>query len=888
MSRPVLHSRPPLLVFVAVLVLTFLAAAAGRRAVVAQVRPVYDRGLAGLLQRLERLQTVGSLLHTGAHPDDEDSSLLARLARGDHARVAYLSLTRGEGGQNVIGPELFDALGVIRTEELLQARALDGADQFFTRAVDFGFSKTLDETKRFWNEEEVLGDVVRIIRAYRPLVIAARFSGTPADGHGHHQFAGYITPIAYRAAADPARFPDQIAEGLRPWKARKLYVGLGFRSDPAAVETVRIETGRFDSTLGRTYFQVAMEGRSQHKSQQMGMLELMGNQVSGLRLLDGAPSGASGPETSVFDGLDTTLTGIPSLAGLPQGALGNELSSADRAADRALAEFDPRRPGAIAPVLAEGLSAVRAARAALRTVTASEDARAEADFLLAHEEKEFADALQTAAGVMVETLADAETLAPGESVMVAVNAFTTGDVPVRLAPSKLGAPAGWRVEPAAEPQPRGAPGGFRFREMPDRAEYFRLVVPADATPTRPYWLASPRAGALYRWPDDAPKSRPFAPAVASSRVEAEIAGVTVSLESPLQYRYADDVRGELRRNLNVVPALGVELEPDLEIVSTRGLAGPKRLAVRLANYAQTPRAGTVRLVAPDGWRVEPSEAPFDLSARGARAAVTFQVVPPPGTAAGAYTIKAEARADGHSHDLAVQTVAYPHIQTHRLYRAAETTVRVIDVQVMPVRVGYVMGSGDQVPEAIKRLGLDVTLLGEEELASGDLARFDTIVIGVRASETRPDFVANMGRLHGYVRDGGTLIVQYQQPDFLARSLAPFPGEMASRVTDETAPVRILQPGHPLFTFPNKITPDDWSGWVQERNLYAFTTFDERYVPLLETADPGEPPQRGGELYAQIGRGRFVYTSYAWFRQLPAGVPGAYRLFANLLSLAKAR
>ena len=376
-------------------------------------------------------------------------------------------------------------------------------------------------------------------------------------------------------------------------------------------------------------------------------------------------------------------------------------------------------------------------------------------------------------------------------------------------------------------------------------------------------------------------------------MKLEIGGEQVSVAQPVQYRYADDIRGELRRDVNVVPALTLSLDPGLVISPSSAKAQTRRLAVSLTNNSQGEISGALVLQLPPGWKSAPAEAPFTLKSKGRKAAAVFDVTAPAGAADGAYKVGAVATAGGRSFDRSMRVIAYPHIQTHRLYSPAQATVQVLDLKVAPVNVGYIMGSGDSVPEAIERIGLPVTMLDEKALTTGDLSRYDTIVVGVRASQVRPDFVANNGRLLDYVRQGGTLIVQYQQQEYVQNDLPPFKAEMvragasAARVTDENTPVKVLQPNHPAFNFPNRITEADWRGWVQERNLYNFTSFAPDYVPLLESADPGERPQLGGELYAELGRGRYVYTSYAWFRQLPAGVPGAYRLFANLLSLPKA-
>jgi hypothetical protein len=681
-------------------------------------------------------------------------------------------------------------------------------------------------------------------------------------------------------------FPDQVASGLRPWQAKKLYVRQGFRPDPEHPPTLRLATGVYDPVLGRSYFEIAMEGRSQHKSQEMGVPELRGPQASAMRLLESlVPHPAD--ETSVFDGLDTSVGGLARLSGLPPGALDTQLASIVRATKAALAQYDPLDPAKIVQPLAEGLRSVRAARAALPTAAGTDDARADADILLGVKELQFEGVLARAAGIVVDPLADAETLAPGETVNVAVRLFLASRALVEVSRVRLLAPTGWLVEEGTPPDTSSSnPFARFFREAPDRSDGFNVTVPADAPYTQPYWLARPRVGDRFEWSDSDPRSLPFAPPLLSARVEGLVGGVAITIDHPVTCRLTDRVRGELRRNVDVVPPVVISLDSQLELVPTTALGQPRRIAVRLQGEADHEQAGSLRLVVPDGWSVSPTDAPFTIPKKGDRTSVVFTLTPAATAAIGRYQIRAEATIDGRRLDRAMRTIAYPHIQTHRMYLPAEAGVRVLDLKVAPVKVGYIMGSGDQVPDAIRRMGLEVTMVDEDQLASSDLSRFDVIVVGIRASEARPDFVGNHGRLLAFVREGGTLIVQYQQIDYAARGLPPFPTEIRSRVTDEEAPVTILVPDHPAFTRPNHIGPSDWSDWVQERNLYAFAKYDPRYVPMLETADPGEPPQRGGQVIASLGRGFYVYTSYAWFRQLPAGVPGAYRLFANLLSLPK--
>lgn len=865
----------------------------------AQVRPIYDLGASGLGQKLKRLQTTASAMHTAAHPDDEDSGLLARLARGDNARVSYLSLTRGEGGQNVIGPELFESLGIIRAEELLQARRLDGGEQFFTRFMEYGFSKKREEAARIWNEKAVLGDMVRAIRLFRPLVVISRFSGTPADGHGQHQLAGYLTPIAFKAAADPNQFPEHFQEGLRPWQAKKLYVGQGFAPSAQNVPSLTIPTGEYDPLIGRSYFEIAMEGRSQHKSQEMGSLELRGKQASGVRLLE-TNVAKSETERSVWDGIDTSIKGIPKLVGMNDSFIDGELGDAQAAASRALTAFDAMNPGKVIEPLVEGLKKIREARREVeeRMARGQSQPLADADFMLAQKEKEFSEALQAAAGVVVDALSDTETAVAGDKANIAVRVFAPEGSAVKVNSARINTPQGWTADNAPAPTP--APNqGFRQRdESALSAYFFTLGVPQTAKVTQPYWLENQRKDFTFNW-DSATTDRnmPFNAPLATAEVKMLIGGEEVTVTKPVVYRFADDIRGELRRDLNVVPMVTITSDSNLLIVPTGAKAQKRRVVMSVTNNAPRATSGTLRLNLPNGWTAAPASANFNLKGKGEKTAVVFDVNIPANAKADSYRIMANADVAGKTYNQTMLEVAYPHIQTHRRYAPAEVSTKVVNLKVAPVRVGYIMGTGDRVPEAIRLLGLPVTMLEEGDLSTGDLSKFDTIVVGIRASQVRPDYVANNGRLLDFVKNGGTLIVQYQQQEFIRENLAPFPAKMEAvvngtqrvsnvRVVDENAPVKILVPSHTIFNYPNKIVNSDWDNWVQERNLYTLTGLDPQYTALLETADEGEAPNTGGMVYAKIGRGHYVYNAYSFFRQLPTGNPGAYRLFANLLSLPK--
>lgn len=840
----------------------------------AQVRPVYDYGAIGLGQLLKRLPTTKSVMMIGAHPDDEDSALLAYLARGENARTAYLSLTRGDGGQNIIGAELFESLGIIRTEELLQARRLDGAQQFFTRAFDFGFTKTLEETKQKWDERIILCDTVRAIRLFRPLVVISRFAGTPADGHGQHQYAGYISPLAVRAAAAA----NQCKNAGAVWQVQKFYVEQGFRE--TKVPTLKINTGEYDFLLGRSYFEIAMEGRSRHETQEQGSLELRGEQFSGLNLIE-SKVGKVENETSVFDGIPTTITGIPNDFQLYEPA---RFSQIQKSAERALKEYEPNNPQKIVPILVEGLRAIRQYRQ--KPFDSSSD-------FLNEKEREFSEAIRRASGVVIDALTDRETVAPGETFQTTVKVFYPNTGNIKVKQISLKTPDNWTVLKTAAPQ-NANQNSFR-RETADETNYFSVKVSPTARLTQPFWLENKRKGDLFDAREDENLNQPFQPALVNSQVVVETYGTEINLTQPVQYRYADDVRGELRRELNVVPQVSLNLDRKLILVSNAEKPHDRELVLSVTNNSATAVTGTAKLNLPDGWQAVSFPKSFSLKNKGEKTSIKFVVTVPRNYKSGNYEIGARVDANVGSFTQTTNTVAYPHIQTHRFYTDARAKVEVLDLKVAPARVGYITGSGDEVAEAIRRMGVTVDSLNETDL-SGDLTKYDTIVVGIRAYQIRRDLVSNNQRLLDYVRDGGNLIVQYQRPDYVAQNFQPFPASMSdtqkttagttARVVDETAKVTILEPQNSVFNFPNKITDEDFSGWVQERNLYNFTTFDGQYTPLLEAHDRGELENKGGMVLAKIGRGNYVYTSYSFFRQLPAGVPGAYRLFANLLSLPK--
>ncbi len=862
----------------------------------ADTRPApEDRGATGLALLLRRLQTIASVLHTAAHPDDESTEMLAYCARKEGARTAYLALNRGDGGQNGIGPELWEMLGVLRTEELLASRKLDGAEQYFTRAMDFGFTRSVEETLQKWNREEILSDMVRVIRRMRPLVVVNGFSGTAQDGHGQHQVAGLLTPEAIKAAADPARFPEQVKQGLQPWAVLKFYARR-FGGGPQGPRA-EFDVGAYDPVIGRSYMEIAADGRSRHRSQDFGQVQPRGSFVRSFpRLASPLGSEVKTPEVerSLFDGLDVSLTGVAKFAGPNGDSLLPALTKIKEHAAQALSAFRIEHPELSAPHLAAGLREVRALRAALGNLDPI--AKANVEEMLARKEHEFNAALARAHGVIVDALSNTEIAAPGEAVEISANVYlgATGKAAKASAQFKLLAPATWQIAsagPEAE-TPSAMPAFFRNRETADASARFRAIVPANEAPSQPYWLTKPRTKDQFDWPAigaDFPFTQPFAPPLLRAQVTLELNGERVVLTQPVEYRYSDKTFGEFRRELKVAPALTLNVSPALLVIPSGAANRAREITVEITHNARRATNGTVKLEAPAGWKVESAAAPLAFTKQGEKTARAFKVTPPVG-ANGNFELKAIATADGIDYANGYTKIEYTHIEPRYVYKPATAKLELFDVKVAAnLKVGYVMGSGDDGPEALRQLGVNVHLISPAELAASDLAGYDTIVLGIRVYEVNDAVMANNKRLLDYVNNGGTLIVQYNKNEYETGNYAPYPIKVGrgDRVTDEHAPITILAPEHPLFNFPNKINDSDWQGWVQERGLYYLSEWDAKYTPLLAAPNERGEPLKGGQLIAQVGKGQYVYTAYAWFRQFPAGVPGAYRLFANLVSLPKA-
>jgi LmbE family N-acetylglucosaminyl deacetylase len=855
----------------------------------AQLAPLpEDTGANGLALALRRLPVVGRVLYVTAHPDDEHNGVQVRLSRGRGLHVGLLTLTRGAGGQNAIGPELGEALAVLRTEELAAVHRYDGAQQLFGRSFDFGFSFSIDETLRRWGREATLGDVVRAFRVFRPDVVLT----LPLESNGggqHHQAAAQMAREAFRAAADPRLFPDQIAAGLRPWQARKLYQGgVGGGLDRLAGSPVVVDTATFDPLLGMSWQQFGSLARSMHRCQGVGQLRADPLTGSGSYWLVDAEPPMTGPDADLLSGVDTSLEGLA--ADLPR----DETSAPIREdLDRLVGEvtasqtaFDARHPEACVAPLAAALRSTQSLRRRLATLAGP--GPHEMAFRLEAEERDITRALTLAHAVYFEALSAVGDVVPGQSFAVDATVFNQGELPLAAAEIGLRAPKGWTVDVLD-----GSAGPVAPRQS--RRLRFRVLVAPDARPSRPYFRL-PRGADRYEIDSPADEGQPWSPPdlVATLRIET-VEGTWASLEDPVSFRYPGRwVGGEKRKVVNVVPALSVRLLPEVMILP---LSATRPMELRAAVVGELTGPATVRLEAPPGWRVEPREATLEFARAGQEVETPFHIVPPPAVRAGETRVQAVAVRGGQEFREGFEVVAYDHIQERHVFDEAESRIVEVDATTPKgISVGYVMGTGDDVPAALRQLGVPVTLLEDSDLAAGDLSRFTTIVTGIRAYQARAALRSANPRLLRYVAAGGHLVVQYNREEFnapgaapgeyLDSPFAPYPGFRVTtdRTTDEDAPPRIVA-DDPVLREPNPIDASDWKGWVQERGLQFARVADPRYRNLLAFTDPF--PNNSGEktgalVVAAVGKGTWTYTGLSLFRQLPAGVPGAYRLLANLV------
>ena len=801
-----------------------------------QSNPLPDAS--GLEIALHKLDVLGTVLYIGAHPDDENTGALAYFSKGRKYRTAYLSLTRGEGGQNLIGPEQGPEIGILRTQELLSARRIDGAEQFFTRAVDFGYSKTAEESFAFWGRNEILADIVRVIRRFRPDVIITRFTAENSGGHGHHTASAILTREAFEAAGDPGRFPEQL-KTMTPWKAKRLLWN-SFRSAPnEAGARLRIDVGEYDPLLGQSYAEMAGRSRSQHKSQGFGSAGRRGSQIENFELLDGEAAAAD-----IFDGIDVSWNRVP--GGRRAGLLLEEV----------LAAFDPRAPAKSIP----GLLGVYKALDVL-----------EETHWIPFKKEELRRVLQACAGLWLEATADDFSAVPGDAVRIKTTIIDRSGRVLSL--RRLAFPETGSDTALDRPLQMNQP----------LTQETTLTLPKDFPLSQPYWLEEAASPGLLAVRD--PEKIGWAENRAALRavISLTIDGQPLEYTVPVRYRWVDPVGGEFERAFEIRPPVTIHIEDKVRV-----FAGPaaQTIKVRIKSNSRG-AAGTLRLKGADDWRISPPGAAFSLTAPADEIEIAFSVTPP--QTPGETVLRAEAEIGDGRFDRDLVEISYPHILRQVYFPPSLVQAVRLDVKILAKKIGYVMGAGDEVAEALRSLGCDVTMLGDDKLEQMDLSAFDVIVTGVRAYNTRSALSRAQDRLLGFVEKGGTLIVQYNVASAqLPGRIGPYPLTIGrDRVSVETAPVVFRIPAHPLLHFPNTIVAADFDGWIQERGLYFASQWDDRYEALLSSHDPGEPDRNGGLLFARYGEGVYIYTAYSWFRELPAGVPGAFRIWANFISAGKA-
>jgi len=886
-----------------------------------------DRGAAALEQALRRLRTTASAMDIVAHPDDEDGSLLTYLSRGLGARTSLLTLTRGEGGQNAMSAETYDALGVIRTQELLKADEYYGIKQLWGTEADFGFSKTQEEAFARWGHDRVLYDAVLAVRKERPQVIFATFIGAVSDGHGQHQVSGEIAQEVFKAAGDPKVFPDQLKNGIEPWQPLAVYGMVPFapinkgqvfdyatgKLAPAKFRNyatgewiegqpssdAAMSVGTRDAVLGRSYAQIAREGWGEQKSQNGGANPTLSGPGTAHYHLWAAVAGVvpdaghSEESGGLFHNpkahIPTDIASLVQLAGnSPPAWLKDGLRQLDEGIE-ALVKKCPCKPEIgtaheLTPLYRQTLDLGAKVAASQLDDQAKASLLFELDAKVAQFESAFAAILgleltafrtnesKVQEGGFRGNSADEapRTVSPGEEFKVRLHvAGLSPDVHLEKT---------WFESPSKDAWQHGDPLGKGGEATVSDAIY-SLKVPENAEPTQPFFTRPSIEQPYYDISHPEWRERSFAPYPLSAWAQFTFDGVPIRVGEVVQTLQRSTGRGGYYEPLVVTPAVGVSIDPEAHLLPPNGGSFTAKVTVHTQGAAE----GTVSLKLPEGWRAEPAEAPFKRTAGGDTEPILFSVTPA-AAQSGAYSIKATARCGDHTYESGWQSVGYAGLTPYNMYKPAQLRTRKVDVKLAPgLHVGYVMGTGDLVPEAIEELGDPPHLLSYSDLSTGDLSAWNVIVVGIRAYSNRPALKAAQSRLDEFVRSGGTLIVQYQSENFPAPSTLSINNRMPERVVDEQSRVKLLDPSNPLLSEPNRITPADFDGWVEERGHGFVDSWDKAYTPLTETADEGQDPQRGGLLVAHPGKGTYIYVAYALYRQLPELVPGAYRILANLLS-----
>jgi LmbE family N-acetylglucosaminyl deacetylase len=801
------------------------------------------------MRDLRDFREFGSVLYVAAHPDDENTQLITYLARGRAYRTAYLSLTRGDGGQNVLGPEFGDLLGVIRTQELLAARRIDGGRQFFSRARDFGYSKDYRQTLTKWDHQQVLSDIVRVIRTFRPDVVITRFPPEPSATHGHHTASAALALEAYRLCGDPKAFPEQLG-ALTPWQPRRILwngFGPGRGTGDAAPGVIHVGIDGTDAVTGKSFGELAARSRSMHRTQGFANFSVAaagsGPRIESFQVLAGEPT-----SKDIMDGVDTTWGRFP--GGAEIGRLAGEVA----------ARFDARDPSASVPALLGLMARLESAPA---------------DPVVDEKRRLLGHIVQACLGLSVETVVPQSEIVPGEPIRLRHTAIVRSSIPVEWAAVRYPG-LGREIRKAVELTPNTA----STREA-------ERTLPANTPLSQPYWLRKEGTPGMFRVDDPSLIGLPENPPPIPIEEVFVVGGQTLVVQDEAVFLDPDPSKGGVRRRPDVIPPVSLSFGSAVALFAP---GSSRDVAVEVVS-SRPGTAGTIRLEAPAGWRVLPSGRAFHLSAPGDRARLTFSVTAPAISESGALTARADIGRAHFGNERLV--ISYGHIPRQLLQPPAILKMVSLELEIRGRNIGYLPGAGDSTASSLEQLGYQVTALTGADLTAEGLRGLDAVVIGVRAFDTRTDLVPQLPALFSYVESGGTVVEQYNTPNGLqTQQLAPFELKLSRdlphyRVTDEKSAVTLLVPDHPAFNVPNRIGPADFGGWVQERGLDFASDWDAGHLtPLLACSDAGEPPLKGGLLVARYGRGYFVYTGLSFFRQLPAGVPGAYRLFANLVSLGR--
>lgn len=799
---------------------------------------------------LKKLRVLGSVLYIAAHPDDENTRLIAYLAKHKHYETAYLSLTRGDGGQNLIGSEQGYLLGVIRTQELLAARRIDGGKQFFSTANDFGFSRNPRETLLLWDSTRVLADMVWTIRKFRPDVLITRFPTDGSGGHGHHTSSALLAEDAFRAAADPKMFPEQL-KYVSVWQPKRLlwnkWRGVNDTAKIDESQFLPMDVGTYNPLLGESYYDIAMDSRSQHKSQGFGAAKERGTRMEYVQHIMGDRA-----QNDLFDDINTTWTRIKG---------GEKIG---KLIDQAIARFNPENPSAVVPLL------LQVYRSLNEWKPANDDER----YWINVKKEEVKEVIRECAGLWFEIVAEDYSAVAGDSVSTITTVLNRSNLPFK-----------WRIYDVEFAQGFEHSNGGKANKDILLANNVPQIIKSKyrlsekLAISQPYWLIKPLNKGMYQVDDWQLVGLPETPPEHTVLFGVELDGVQLTYRIPMMYKWTHRVDGEQYRPFEIVPPVTANIKDKVYVFSDRN---PKEISL-LLKAGRNNVSGRVSLVLPQGWRSEPASIDFALTMKEEEKTVNFLLFPPDGGSTAEIGVMINGQP---AHGL--EEINYPHIPIQMLYPMATAKIVKLDIQTKGKLIGYYDGAGDEIPASLRQIGYQVVNLTDDNFDNMNLSQFDAIITGVRAYNARPRIKFHSPKLLDYVEKGGTLIVQYNVSFGLGtQQIGPYPFRISrERVTLEDAPITFVSPNHPLLNSPNKITQDDFKDWVQERGLYFADRWDDKYETVISCADPGSDQLKGGLLFAKYGKGAFIYTGYAFFRQLPAGVSGAYRLFTNLISYGK--